>query len=112
MRRSTHNFALLLCMSASITFSQRAPAWVTKSNQNAQLLIDIQSKYGPEGASSSGVRGLDEQISTPGPETRDASLAAYRAAKKELESRLASESDALVKQDLQILINAADLDIR
>ena len=42
-----------------------------KSNQNAQLLIDIQSRYSPEGASSNGVRGLDEQIVVPGPETRE-----------------------------------------
>lgn len=111
-RDKTRIFALLLSMSASIALSQTPPGWVTKSNQNAQLLIDIQSKYGPEGASASGVRGLDEQVSIPGAETRERALADYRAAKKELESRLGSEIDPLVKQDLQILIDAADLDVR
>lgn len=93
-------------------FSQTPPAWVAKSNQNAQLLIDIEARYSPEGAASNGVSGLDEQISIPGPETREHALADYRAAKKELESRLAAESDPLVKQDLQILIHAADLTLR
>lgn len=92
--------------------AQTPPAWVVKSNQNTQLLVDIGARYSPEGASSSGVAGLDEQISVPAPETRERALADYRAAKKELESRLASETDPLVKQDLQILIHSADLSIR
>ena len=58
------------------------------------------------------MRGLDEQIVVPGPETRERAQADYRAAKKELESRLASEQDPLVKQDLEILIHSADLTIR
>ncbi len=105
-------FVVLLCAPLMTAFSQTAPAWVAKSNQNAQLLIDIESRYAPEGAAANGVRGLDDQISIPGPETREHALADYGAAKKELQSRLASESDPLVKQDLQILIHAADLDIR
>ena len=92
--------------------AQTPPAWVVKSNQNAQLLIDINARYGPESAGSSGVTGLDEQIVTPGPETREHALADFQAAKKELQSRLAAEADPRVKQDLQILIHAVDLDIR
>ena len=92
--------------------AQTPPAWVVKSNQNAQLLIDLSARYSPEGAGSSGVTGLDEQITVPGPETRQRALADFQSAKKQLESRLASESDPRVKQDLQILIHTVDLDIR
>jgi len=51
--------AFVLAVSA---FGQAPPAWVEKSNRNAQLLIDINAKYSPEDATSDGVKGLDEQI--------------------------------------------------
>jgi hypothetical protein len=105
-------FPILLGLPLITVLAQTPPAWVAKSNQNAQLLIDISARYSPEGAGASGVTGLDAQITIPGPETRERALADYRAAKKELESRLASEADPRVKQDLQILIHAVDFDIR
>ena len=37
--------------------------WVTRSNQNAQLLLAVEAKYSPESASSLGVEGYDEAIS-------------------------------------------------
>ena len=103
------SFSLLLL---PILAAAQTPAWVAKSNQNAQLLIDIEAKYNPEGAASDGVRGLDEQISQPGPEMPEKIREANVAVLKELRSRLASEQDPLVKQDLEILIKATDLNIR
>jgi hypothetical protein len=97
---------------AATALAQAPPAWVAKSNQNAQLLIDVDTRYSPEGATSSGVKGQDERIfsiAADQPERRRADL---RRARKELENRLAKEHDSLVKQDLQILIEAADRDIR
>ena len=107
----------LLLLSLAVTVTRvtclaQTPAWVTKSNQNAQLLIDVQAKYNPEGAASDGVRGLDEKISQPGPEMRQKIREDNLAVLKELRSRLNSEQDPLVKQDLEILIKATDLDIR
>jgi hypothetical protein len=104
--------SILLSVPIITAMAQTPPAWVVKSNRNAQLLVEIQARYSPESAAASGVPGLDEQITIPGPETRQRSLADLRAVKKELESRLASEPDPLVKQDLQILIDSADLEIR
>jgi hypothetical protein len=99
--------ALLLTASLS---AQNPPDWVKKSDANARLLIDIQAKYEPENAGSNGVRGVDEQISdlTSSPKERDA----IRAASAELQSRLKRETDPLVKQDLEILIAAADQQVR
>ncbi len=37
-------------------------AWVTKSNDNANLLLKVMGKYAPERAGNMGVDGLDEQI--------------------------------------------------
>jgi uncharacterized protein (DUF885 family) len=89
-----------------------APAWVERSNQNTQLLIDIDAKYNPEDAAANGVQGLDERIFSLPADRAESSRADLRKAKAELERRLATEKDALVKQDLEILIRSADRDIR
>jgi hypothetical protein len=97
---------------AVTAFCQSPPAWVAKSNLNAQLLIDVNSRYSPEDATSGGVKTLDSQISVFASDRRTKLQADLRKAKRELESRLAMEQDPLVKQDLQILIASADRDIR
>jgi hypothetical protein len=51
---------LLVSIFAATAAAQIPPAWVAKSNQNAQLLIDIVARYGPEQAAADGVPGLDE----------------------------------------------------
>jgi hypothetical protein len=101
--------SLALLLTASL-FAQNQPDWVKKSDANARLLIDIQAKYEPESAGFAGVRGVDEQISdlNSGAKERDA----IREARAELQSRLTRETDPLVKQDLQILIDAADQQVR
>lgn len=103
---------LILCLMAATSLAQNPPAWVAKSNRNAQLLIDINAKYGPEGATSDGVKGLDDRISSFGKDRNAEFVADMRKAKAELESREAKEKDPLVKQDLDILIAAADRSIR
>jgi hypothetical protein len=97
---------------AVTAFCQSPPAWVAKSNLNAQLLIDTNSRYGPEEATSRGVKTLDGQISVFAPDRHMKLQSDLGKAKRELESRLALEQDPLVKQDLQILIASADRDIR
>jgi hypothetical protein len=83
-------------------------AWVEKSNQNAQLLLEVVAKYAPEGAGSLGINGLDEKISIPSVDLEQRSRRDTAEAVKTLRSRLASEQDPLVKQDLEILIDAAE----
>ena len=58
---------LLLFVAASV-WAQSPPAWVQKSNQNAQLLIEIMARYSPEDAAAEGVPGLDEQVSSSKPD--------------------------------------------
>ena len=48
-------------LSATAAFAQQ-PAWVARSNENARLLMALQAKFSPEGASAQGVPGVDEQI--------------------------------------------------
>jgi hypothetical protein len=102
--------ALLLIAASAI--AQTPPAWVEKSNRNAQLLIDINARYSPEDATSDGVKGLDDRIFSLAAGEPERERADLRKARQELESRLAKEPDPLVIQDLQILIDAAGRDIR
>jgi len=92
--------------------AQSPPAWVARSNQNAQLLIGIDTKYSPEGASQEGVPGVDDQITQPTAENRQRRRADYVQAKQQLEAKLAAEKDPLVRQDLEILMVAADREVR
>ena len=82
--------------------------WVQKSNQNAQVLLAILARYAPEGAGSLGVSGLDEQISIPSADLPAKSRRDVAGAIKVLQTRLTSETDPRIKQDLEILISAAE----
>src|SRR5271157_5875545 len=71
--------AVLLLTSASLAQAQDAPAkgasptaaklpdqgWIARSNEFANLLIDIEKKHSPESASSEGLSQYDELISDP-----------------------------------------------
>jgi hypothetical protein len=103
---------LLLSLFPVVAFAQSSPSWVAKSNRNAQLLIDINARYSPENAGASGATGLDDKVTVVTPDMPERIRADMRAAGKELQSRLAIEQDPLVRQDLQILIDSADRDVR
>ncbi len=75
---------------------------MARSNQNTQLLIDVDAKDSPENAAAEGVKGLDEQIYSFPPDKRERLRADLRKANQELASRLVKEQDPLVKQDLEI----------
>jgi uncharacterized protein (DUF885 family) len=99
--------ALLLPLSL---LSQQA--WVEKSNQNAQLLLNVVARYAPEGAGSLGVSGLDEKITIPDVHNRERARKETAEVLKVFKERLAKEEDPLVKQDLEILIEAGQKNIR
>lgn len=99
-------------------FAQAAPAapklhaWVEKSNQNTKIVNEAQARFGPEGAGQLGIEGLDEQIADLKPNVVERGRAAAREVLAELKKRHAAETDPLVKQDLDILIQATDDTIR
>ena len=102
----------LIALSAPPVFAAQPaapalPAWVQESNRHAQVLLDVMAKYAPESAASFGVEGHDEQIFDLLPGTVERQEADVRAAKAKLESVRASVTDPLVRQDLDILIQAA-----
>ena len=86
--------------------------WVTKSNANATLLLNLMGKYAPEGAGNLGVDGLDEQISDLSRDLFEVRNKETRAIIAELKKRLKSETDAKIRQDLHILIGSAEDNMR
>lgn len=114
-------FALaLLAVSAAPSFAATpaanapapAAAWVTRSNQNAQVLLDVMARFAPEQAGFFGVAGMDEKVLDLNPGFEERADAAIREAVTTLEARMAEERDPAVKQDLQILIDAAHDQLR
>ena len=103
--------ASLLVLPSSALAAADTPAWITKSNQNAQVLLDALNKFRPEGASRTGFPEFDTQIIDLKPDITQRYLAAEAGARAELAKRLLSETDPLVHQDLEILVKAADDDM-
>lgn len=103
---------LMIAAGASAQNPPAPPAWVARSNRNAELLITIMARYSPEDASSEGLKGLDQQVSTAAPGQPERFRKDLTSARDELEKRRAAEKDPLVRQDLEILIAQANRDIR
>ncbi len=82
--------------------------WVEQSNEHSQVVLEVFSKFSPEGAGSIGVDGLDEQVTDLGPGIYERSMEATREVLAELQERQANETNPKVRQDLGILIKALE----
>src|SRR5262245_37453771 len=113
---ATAVFALVLPMTPSPVAQEssapKAPAWITRSNANAQLLLDVEAKYSPEAAQQRGMPGFDDSVTQLASDRRARQKADREGALRELQRRLDAEKDPLVGQDLQILIKAAKQTLR
>ena len=56
----------LLATAAAVAATD-PPAWIEKSNANAKVLLDATNHFQPEGASSTGIPGFDDQVADLGP---------------------------------------------
>src|SRR5690348_4213789 len=88
-----------------------APAWVRKSNADATALMNVLAQFNPEFASSFGLPGYDTKVIDLKPNVDQRSIAALTQARTTLQKDLAAEKDANVRQDLEIMIKAADRQI-
>lgn len=122
-----HRFQLTLALPLALALlhpgigiAQRAPApqppapqaWVARSNENAKVLLQAVARFEPEAAGQLGVEGFDEQIVDLKPGVNERSRQAAREVIEELKRRRAQEKDPRVRQDLEILIEAAYDNIR
>ena len=72
------------------------------------MLLLVFAQLSPEGAGQIGVEGVDEKISDFSPGANQRARKALAPAVAELQSRLKTEKDPLVVQDLEILIKAGN----
>ena len=86
--------------------------WVTKSNEHAQVVLEVLAKFSPEGAASMGVEGLDEEITDLSEGIYERGLQASHELLEELKRRRGEEDDLKVRQDLDILIQSVEDNIR
>jgi uncharacterized protein (DUF885 family) len=84
------------------------PEWVNTSNRYAQILLQAQLRFQPESASFFGIPGYDDKIADLGPDNAARFRKATAEAKAALEEKLQLERDPNVRQDLEIMIEAAD----
>jgi hypothetical protein len=110
--RLTLAFLLLSCGMAVAQLAPTPQTWVERSNENAKVLLQAVGRFEPEATSELGVEGFDEQIVDLKPGVNERSRQATRAVIEELKRRLAQEREPHVRQDLEILIQAAYDNIR
>ena len=95
--------AALFCLAAN---SARADDVVARSDAHAQVLLEANAKFSPEQASGLGLAQYDTQVADFGPKREERQRAALDAAKADLGKRLAAESDARVRQDIEIMLDS------
>jgi len=88
--------------------AKTAPEWVNTSNRYAQILLEAQLRFQPEGASFFGIPGYDDKIADLGPDNAARFRKATAEARAKLQEKLQLERDPNVRQDLEIMIQAAD----
>jgi len=106
--RKLASISLIAILSIGITSPSQASTWVEKSDEHAQIVLDVFAKLSPEGAGSLGVDGLDEEIADMGPGIQERSQEMSRELVTELKRRLADETGSKVRQDLEILIKVIE----
>jgi uncharacterized protein (DUF885 family) len=86
--------------------------WVDASNQYTHMLLAVEFKHGPEGASRQGLSEYDTKISQPS----WADVAEHRketeAVLEKLKAALNQQQPPEVKQDLQIMVRRVELGFR
>jgi hypothetical protein len=87
-------------------------AWIARSDAYTQLLLDVQLRHSPEGASYEGLSQFDKEISILTREDEDLARKETETALAKIEAAAASEKDPRVEQDLQILIQSVKLQFR
>ena len=88
-----------------------APDWVKRSNELAQPLLKAQADFAPEFASFFGLPGYDDRVADLGPNNGERQRTALRGAKETLQKDLKTEENANVRQDINIMLHAADQQI-
>jgi hypothetical protein len=100
-------FALAAATLAVGNGSAAQAGWIAESNGYSNILLDVQAKYQPEGASAFGVEGFDSDVMDLRPKNAERFEADLGAAAERLKAARARVTDPRVLEDLDILIDSA-----
>lgn len=92
--------------------ARATPEWVETSNAFTQRVIEMQAEFFPANASSLGYDQYDGLVNDMSLDRDERYVAAARSLIADFEAAKASERNTLVRQDLQILINSLERDVR
>jgi hypothetical protein len=87
-------------------------AWIARSNEFANLLIEVEKNHSPESASADGLSQYDERISVATHEDDLAETSETRAVLAKLQEQLPNEQNKYVRQDLEIMIHSTQLQLK
>ena len=99
--------AAAVSLSTSAAAAPAVPAWVQDSNKAAQPLLDTIAQFNPEQAGQLGVDGYDDKVIDLQPQVYERNQAALQKVIDGLNAQLPQATDPSLKQDLQIMITAA-----
>jgi Bacterial protein of unknown function (DUF885) len=93
--------------------AQEAPAdWIAASNQYTNQLLAVEMKHTPELGSNEGLSQFDTEVSQPTLADEDKERQETEAVVATFKSAMGQQKQKEVAQDLQIMIRAADLQLR
>src|SRR5919201_1626089 len=98
--------AVTLSAQTTAPVANATPAWVARSNEHTRWVLQEQAKLGPEGIASVGLEGFDDQITILTADYNKRVRESIGRVGQELQRRLSEEKDPLVRQDLEILLDA------
>ncbi|HEU4651267.1 MAG TPA: DUF885 domain-containing protein [Croceibacterium sp.] len=111
MTRTIAALASAVAAFLALPVAAQEQAWVARSNAYTAQVLEMQAQFQPEGASQTGLEQYDGLAVDLQPNLTRRYVAAEEAKLAELRTAQARESDPLLKQDLQILIDSLVLDI-
>ena len=101
-------FLIALALPAAPTVADDPRGWVAESDTHAAVLLQLTAKYNPESATSLGLEGYEGQVLDLSRDRFEEYRADVTSAIETLRARAATTTDVRVRQDLEILIDAAE----
>ncbi len=97
---------------AGATADPADKSWIARSNEFANLLIDVENRHSPESASADGLSQYDQEISAATHEDDLAATSETRTVLAKLQDQLPKEQNKYVRQDLEIMIHSTQLTLK
>jgi hypothetical protein len=85
------------------------PAWILRSDELAEPVVDLYVRVGPEGASALGLTQADRATADYAPGWRERVAADANRARASLDAALVTETEPRVREDVAILRRAVDI---